>query len=57
MVQIMFEQHELELRSKQAIDRIKWELGEIPTEENEIIRFLNSKTREELEDLKIEYRT
>jgi hypothetical protein len=32
-------------------------LGEIPTEENEIIRFLNSKTREELEDLKIEYRT
>jgi hypothetical protein len=29
----------------------------MPTEANEIIRFLNSKTREEMEDLKIEYRT
>jgi hypothetical protein len=57
MVQIMFEQHELVLRSKQAIDRIKGELGEMPTEANEIIRFLNSKTKEELENLKIEDRT
>jgi hypothetical protein len=57
MVQIMFEQNELVLRSRQAIDKIKGELGEIPTEANEIIRFLNSKTREELEDLKIEDRT
>jgi hypothetical protein len=48
MVQIMFEQHELVLRRKHAIDRIKGELGERPTEANEIIRFLNSKTREEL---------
>jgi FtsZ-binding cell division protein ZapB len=31
MVQIMFEQHELVLRSKQAIDKIKGELGEMPT--------------------------
>jgi hypothetical protein len=57
MVQIMFEQHELVLRSKQAIDKIKGELGEMPTEANEIIRFLNSKTKEEMENLKIEDRT
>jgi hypothetical protein len=38
----------------QVIDKIKGELGEIPTEANEIIKFLNSKTREELQDLKIE---
>jgi hypothetical protein len=56
MVQIMFEQNELVLRSRQAIEKIKGELGEMPTEENEIIRFLNSKTREEMEDLNIEYR-
>ena len=53
-VEIMFEQHELVLRIRQAIDKIKGELGEMPTETNEIIKFLNSKTREELEDLKIE---
>jgi hypothetical protein len=57
MVQIMFEKNELVLRSRQAIDKIKGELGEMPTEANEIIRFLNSKNREELEDLKIEDRT
>jgi hypothetical protein len=56
MVQIIFEQHELVLRSRQAIDRIKGELGEMPTEENKIISFLNSKTKEELENLKIEDR-
>jgi hypothetical protein len=44
------------LRSRQAIDKIKGELAEIPTEENEIIIFMNSKTREELEDLNIEDR-
>jgi hypothetical protein len=54
MVQIMFEQHELVLRSRQTIDKIRGELGEIPTEANEIIKFLNSKTKEELEDLKVE---
>jgi hypothetical protein len=56
MVQIMFEQHELVLRSRQAIDKIRGELGEMPTEANEIIKFLNSKTKEELEDLKVEDR-
>jgi hypothetical protein len=57
MVQIMFEQNELVQRSKQAIEKIRGELGEMPTEATEIIKFLNSKTREELEDLKIEDRT
>jgi hypothetical protein len=57
MVQIMFEQHELVLRSRQTINKIKGELGEMPTKANEIIKFLNSKTREELEDLKVEDRT
>ena len=57
MVQIMFEQHDLVLKSRQAIDRIRTELGEMPSTANEIINFLNSKTKEELEDLKVEDRT
>jgi hypothetical protein len=56
LIQIMFEQHELIQRSKHAIDKIIGELGEMPTKANEIIRFLNSKTREELEALEIEDR-
>jgi hypothetical protein len=57
MVQIMFEQHDLVLKSRQAIDRIRTELGEMPSTANEIIKFLNSKTKEELEELKVEDRT
>jgi hypothetical protein len=57
MIQIMFEQNEMVQRSQHAIKKIREELGEMPTEAIEIIKFLNSKTREELEDLKIEYRT
>jgi DNA repair exonuclease SbcCD ATPase subunit len=57
MIQIMFEKNELVQRRKQAIEKIKVELGDMPTQENEIIKFLNSKTREELEELKIEDRT
>jgi hypothetical protein len=57
MVQIMFDQNELVQRSKQDIEKIRGDLGEMPTEATEIIKFLNSKTREELEDLKIEDRT
>jgi len=41
----MFEQHELVQRGRQAIDRIKGELGEMPIEANDIIRFLNSKLK------------
>jgi hypothetical protein len=43
--------------SKHAIKKIGSELGERPTQANEIIKFLNSKIREELEELKIEDRT
>jgi hypothetical protein len=57
MVQIMFEQNELLERSKQAVEKIRTELGDMPAQANELIRFLNSKTREELEELKIEDRT
>ena len=45
MVQIMFEQHDLVLKSRQAIDKIRIELGEMPSVANEIIQFLNSKTK------------
>ena len=54
MIKIMFEQKELVQRSKQDIEKIRSELGEMPTQANEIIKFLNSKTREELEEMKIE---
>jgi uncharacterized UPF0160 family protein len=57
MIQIMFEQKELVQRSQQAIEKIREELGEMPTEAAEIIKFLNSKIREELENLQIEDRT
>jgi ABC-type branched-subunit amino acid transport system ATPase component len=57
LIQIMFEQHDLVQRARQAIDRIKGELGEMSTEANEIIKFLNSKSKEELEALQIEDRT
>ena len=53
----MFEENEFLERSKQAIEKIRMELGDMPAQANEIIRFLNSKTREELEELKIEDRT
>jgi hypothetical protein len=43
-------------RSKKAIEKIRGELGEIPAEATEIIKFLNSKTKEELEEFKIEDR-
>jgi hypothetical protein len=56
MIQIMFEQNELVQISKQSIEKIRSELGKMPTEANEIIKFLNSKTREELEELRIEDR-
>ena len=53
MVQIMFEQHDLVLKSRQAIDKIRRELDEMPSATNEIIMLLNSKTKEEMEELKV----
>jgi hypothetical protein len=41
MEQIMFEQNELVQRSKEAIEKIRAELGEMPTKATEIIKFLN----------------
>jgi DNA repair exonuclease SbcCD ATPase subunit len=41
MVQIMFEQNELVQRRKQSIEKIRGELGEMPVESTEIIKFLN----------------
>jgi hypothetical protein len=57
LVHIMFEQHELVQRRRQAIGKIKEELGERPIKPNEIIRFLNYKMKEEMEALQIEDRT
>jgi hypothetical protein len=57
MVQIMFEQNKLVQRRKQTIEKIRGEFGEMLAEATEIIKFLNSKTREELEELRIEDRT
>jgi hypothetical protein len=54
MIQIMFERNELVQRSKHAIDKIKVELGDRPTQANDIIKFLNSNRREELEEMKIQ---
>ena len=39
----MFEQNELLERSKQAVEKIRMELGDMPAQANEIIRFLNSR--------------
>jgi hypothetical protein len=52
----VFEKHELVQRAGQAIYKIKRELGENTTKAIEIIRFLNSNTKEELEALEIEDR-
>ena len=43
-------------RSRKAIEKTREELGENPTEATNIIKFLNSKTKEELEALEIEDR-
>ena len=56
-IQIIFEQHELIQKSRGAIEIIKEELGEKPTEATDLIRFLNSKKKQELEELEIEDRT
>jgi hypothetical protein len=55
-IQIVFEQHELVQKARQEIEKIREELGERPIEAIELIMFLKSKTKEELEALEIEYR-
>jgi hypothetical protein len=52
-IQFFFEHHELVQRFRQEIEKRREELGERPTEAIELIRFLNSNTKEELEALKL----
>jgi hypothetical protein len=56
-IQIIFEKHELVQKAREAIGKIREELGEKPIEATELIRFLNSKNKQELEALEIEDRT
>ena len=56
-IQIIFEQHEMVQNAREAIGKIREEIGERPTEATELIRFLNSKNNQELETMEIEDRT
>jgi hypothetical protein len=56
-IQIIFEKHELVQKVRGAFEIIKEELGERPTEAIELIRFQNSKNKQELEELDIEDKT
>ena len=49
-IQIIFEQKELIKRATDAITDIKQELGEMPTTTTNIIKFLKTKNRHELDD-------
>jgi hypothetical protein len=53
LIQILFEKHELVQRAREAINKIRGELGEKRIEATKIMKFLNSKTKEELEELEI----
>jgi hypothetical protein len=56
-IKIIFEQHELVQKAREAIKKIKEYLGEKPIEATELIKFLNSKNKQDLEELEIEDRT
>jgi hypothetical protein len=56
-IKIIFEQHELVQKAREAIKKIKENLGEKPIEATELIKFLNSKNKQDLEELEIEDRT
>jgi hypothetical protein len=55
-IQKQIEQHELVHKAGQAIEKIREELEERPTEATDLIGFLKSKTKQELEALEIEDR-
>ena len=57
LIQIGFEQHELVQKAREAIGKIREKLGDKPTETTELIRFLNSKTKQELKALEIKDKT
>ena len=52
-IQFIYEQKDLVKSAKEAIQKIKEELGKKPEEALEIIKFLNSKNRQELEEIGI----
>jgi hypothetical protein len=56
-IQNVFKQHDLVQKAREAIEKIREEFGERATKATELIRFLNSNTKQELEALEIEYRT
>jgi hypothetical protein len=56
-IQIIFEQHELEQKAMGSLEIIKEALGEISTEATELIIFLSSKIKKDLEELEIEDKT
>ena len=56
-IQVIYEQKDLVKAARESIQKIKEELGKKPEEANEIIKFLNSKNMQELEEIVISDRT
>ena len=56
-IQIIFEQKELIEKSTKTIVQGREKLGEMPTEASNIIRFLNSKSKCDLEELGVNDKT
>jgi len=56
-IQVIFELTELIKVAMEAIQKTKEELGDKPEEENQLIDFLNSRNRHQLDELEIEDRT
>ena len=56
-IQVIYEQKDLLKAVREEIQRTKEELGEKPEEELEIIKFLNSKNKQELDEIGITDRT
>ena len=54
---VIFEQNDLVKEDGDAIQKVKADLGKKPEEASEIIKFLNSKNKYELEELGIADRT
>ena len=56
-IEIFFQQEELVQISKEILEKVKDSLGQIPGEANTLIKVLNSKTKDELEEFEILYKT
>ena len=57
LIQITFEKEEMVQRVKLTIENTKVDLEHRPRDAQNIIKLLNSETKDQLEDLKISYRT